>query len=305
MKEPNMCLSAPSRPRPGIRATVQGLLIAASLALPVGAHAQAGFAKPEEATNALIDAIAANDLSPMPRLLGPQWRQWLPEQVDPEDITVFLEKASQSRTVKVDGDRAVLVVGRDPYTLPVPLLRGKDGLWRFDSAGARVMLEERRIGTNERAAMRAALAYVDAQLEYASRDRNGDGLMEYAGRFLSSPGKRDGLIWPASLGDDSPLGERFVPRKPGEGYHGYRFKILAAQGPAAKGGARSYVIGNRMVSGFALVAWPVAYGDSGVMSFMVNQDGQLFERDLGPGTAKTASAITAFNPEPPWRPVRP
>jgi hypothetical protein len=285
--------------------TAHSILVAAALALPLGAHAQAGFAKPEEATNALIDAIAANDPAPLPKLLGPQWRDWFPERVDPEDVTAFLEKSSQSRTVKVEGDRAVLVVGRDPYTLPVPLQRGKDGLWRFDPAGARVMLEERRIGANERAAMRAALAYVDAQLEYASRDRNGDGLLEYASKILSSPGKRDGLIWPASLGDESPLGDRFLPRNPGEGYHGYRFKVLTAQGPAAKGGARSYVIGNRMVSGFGLVAWPVAYGESGVMSFMVNQNGQLFERDLGPGTAKAAAAITAFNPEPPWKPVNP
>lgn len=300
-----MTVPAPSRPARRIRAAAQAWLIATVLALPAGAQAQAGFAKPEDATNAFIDAIAANDLSPLPKLLGPQWREWIPEGVDPEDVTTFLEKTSQSRTVKVDGDRAVLVVGRDPYTLPVPLVRGKDGLWRFDPAGARVMLAERRIGSNERAAMRAALAYVDAQLEYASRDRNGDGLLEYAARFISSPGKRDGLIWSASLGDESPLGERFAPRNPGEGYHGYRFKILSAQGPAAKGGARSYFIGNRMVSGFALVAWPVAYGESGVMSFMVNHDGQLFERDLGPGTAQAASALKVFNPEPPWRPVKP
>ena len=119
------------------------------------------------------------------------------------------------------------------------------------------------------------------------------------------PGKRDGLIWSQTLGDDSPLGEGFLPKKPGDGYHGYHFRILTAQGPAAKGGARSFLIGRDMTAGYALVAWPVKYGETGVMSFIVNSDGVVYERDLGRGTAQAAAAVKTFNPEAGWAPVRP
>jgi hypothetical protein len=163
----------------------------------------------------------------------------------------------------------------------------------------------RRIGANERAAMQAMLAYVDAQREYALTDRNADGVLEYAQKLISSPGKRDGLIWSTQLGDESPLGEDFAPTKAGQGYHGYQFRILSGQGSAAPGGARSYRIGSRMVSGFALLAWPVAYGRTGVMSFIVNQSGLVYERDLGPGTTAAAAAIQRFNPDAGWKPARP
>lgn len=289
-----------------VRAASGLALAAAALGATPIAKAQAPFATPEAAANALIDAIAISDEAAMPRLLGKDWRQLRPlDGIDPDDRYFFLEKASQSRSVKVKDGRGELAVGNDPWTLPVPLVQGKDGQWRFDPVGARAAIAERRIGANERAAMKAALAYIDAQREYALVDRDGDGVLEYARKLISSPGKRDGLIWSTSLGDESPLGEDYLPRKPGVGYHGYNYRILTAQGTKAKGGARSYLIGKRMTAGFALLAWPVQYGVTGVMSFIVNSDGAVYERDLGPQTAAAAGPIQLFNPDDGWKPAKP
>lgn len=282
------------------------LLLAVAFGLPLSAQAQAPFAKPEQVADALINALATNDEAALTRLLGSGWRQLMNlDEASAEDRYTFLQKASQSRAVSVKDGRAELTVGTDPWTLPVPIVQGKDGQWRFDPVAGREAIAVRRIGANERAAMQASLAYVDAQREYAQADRNGDGFVEYAQKLMSSPGQRDGLYWSPSLGGDSPLGAGFLPKRPGEGYHGYRFKILTEQGPAARGGARSYFIGKHMASGFALVAWPVQYGKTGVMSFMVNQDGVLFERDLGPQSAQAASAIKSFNPAEPWKKSQP
>ncbi len=267
------------------------------------AQAQTPFAKPEAAADALIDAVAGSDAAALQRVLGKGWAKLVPlGDVSADDRYNFLEKAHQARSVTVKQGRGELLVGTDPWALPIPLLQGRDGQWRFDMQGARLNVLERRIGANEHAAIQALLASVDAQREYAQADRNKDGVLEYAQRILSTDGQRDGLIWNSSLGDESPLGEAFAPKK-GEGYHGYRFKLLTAQGEAAAGGARSYLIGPRMVSGFAMLAWPVKYGDSGVMSFMVNQDGQVFEADLGPNSAQAAAAIKAFNPGQGWQAV--
>ncbi len=279
----------------------------AGLAFSGLAQAQTAFVKPEAAADAFIDAVATSDPVALKRVLGNDWAKLMPlGDVSAEDRYTFLEKAHQARSVTVKQGLGELLVGTDPWALPIPLLQGKDGQWRFDPTGGRLNMLERRIGANEHAAIQALLASVDAQREYALLDRNGDGLLEYAQRIISSAGKRDGLIWPASLGDESPLGEGFLPKKVSEGYHGYRFKLLTAQGDAAKGGARSYLIGKRMETGFAMLAWPLKYGETGVMSFKVNQDGQVFEADLGPRSAGKASAITSFNPDPAqgWKAVQ-
>jgi hypothetical protein len=282
------------------------IALAAALGAWQTAVAQVPFATPQSAANAMIDAIAIHDGDGVSRLLGKDWRSLLPVgEIDPDDVTAFLQKSSQARNVRVDGNRALLSVGTDPWTLPIPIVQGKDGQWRFDAAGGRQMLAERRIGANERAAIQAALAYVDAQREYARADHDGDGVLEYAQKFVSSAGKRDGLIWSAKLGDDSPLGEGFLPAKAGDGYHGYAFRILTAQGPAAKGGARSYLIGRNMSAGFALLAWPVKYGATGVMSFIVGSDGAVYERNLGPDTARAAARITQFDPDNAWNKAQP
>ena len=282
------------------------LVLVAALGAGPAAFAQAPFATPQSAANTLIEAIATHDADAVSRLLGKDWKRFVPVgDIDPDDVTTFLYKSSQVRNVRVDGSRALLTVGTDPWTLPIPIVQGTDGQWRFDPVGGREMMAAKRIGANERAAIQASLAYVDAQREYALADRNGDGVLEYAQRLISGPGKRDGLIWSQSLGDDSPLGEGFLPKKPGDGYHGYHFRILTAQGAAAKGGARNYVIGRNMTAGYALIAWPVKYGETGVMSFIVSSDGVVYERDLGRDTAQAVAVTKTFNPEAGWAPARP
>lgn len=283
--------------------------LAVALALLVshaGAQAQATYATAESASEALLDAVIQNDDAALARVLGKSWRELFPPQgVDPRDRQAFLDKAREAHAVQLTGDRGALVVGIDEWAFPVPLVRTSAGQWRFDVRGGREALLERQIGANERSAIGAALAYVDAQREYASADRNGDGVLEYARRLVSSPGKRDGLIWSGSLGDESPLGEDFLPTRPNVGYHGYRFRILEAQGPHAALGARSFLIGQRLLSGYALIAYPVAYGRTGVMTFIVNQDGEIYQRDLGPDTRTLAARITRFDPSGDWQRVMP
>lgn len=284
------------------------LVLAIALGLSCAAQAQSSHVTPEQAAEALITALATNDTVALTRVLGKGWRQILgvdDTAANTENRYTFLEKSSQSRIVNVRDGRGELVVGTDPWTLPIPIVKGKNGQWRFDPAGGRDDILTRRIGANELTAIQAVRAYVDAQRDYALVDRNGDGLLEYAQKLTSSPSKRDGLIWSDSLGDESPLGEEFLPRRAGEGYHGYRFKILTEQGLAARGGARSYLIGKRMISGFALVAWPVKYGTTGIMSFMVSSDGRVVQRDLGPNSAQLASDMKQFNPDDTWKPVNP
>jgi hypothetical protein len=277
-------------------------LVLSSLALALQVQAQAPYESPERAADALVEAIALSDPAAMQRVLGPNWQRVISlDEVSAEDRYVFLEKAHQARKVMVDKSKGELFFGSDEWPLPIYLVQGKDAKWRFDPRTVTDALLDRTIGANERSAILASLAYVDAQREYAQQDRNGDGLLSYAQRLLSSKGKRDGLIWSAQLGDESPLGEAFVPSTPGGGYHGYRFKVLTEQGPNAKGGARNYVVGKHMIGGFALLAWPVRYGKTGVMSFIVNQDGQVFEQDLGPTTEKTAATIKSFDPGPGWK----
>jgi hypothetical protein len=298
--------NTPAAPAATLARATALFAIVTALCAPMLAQAQTPFAKPDAAAEALIDAIATSDPDAVSRILGRDWKQVLPlDGISQADKLAFLERSAQSRVVNVKDGRGSLVVGTDPWTLPIPILQGKDGQWRFSTAAGREEVMERRIGANERAAMQVALAYLDAQREYAQADRNGDGLLEYAQKLISSPGKRDGLIWSPALGDESPLGEDLLPTRPGEGYHGYHYKVLTGQGPKAPGGARSYIIGKRMVSGYALLAWPVKYGTTGVMSFIVNQNGTLYQRDLGPQTAAAANGIKRFDPDDAWTQTKP
>jgi hypothetical protein len=187
----------------------------------------------------------------------------------------------------------------------------KDGAWHFDTAAGREEILARRIGRNEGAVIKACLAYYDAQNEYADMNRDGRGMAAYAQRIVSSSGKKDGLYWPAADGEQqSPLGEA-VAAATSKGYrvgaqepfHGYYFKVLTRQGAAALGGAVDYVVRGSMIGGFALVAYPAQYGNSGVMTFLVNNDGDVFQKDLGPDTAKTAAKISAFDPDHTWKKV--
>ncbi len=225
-----------------------------SLLLPSMAWAQKAYATPEAAGNAFIEAVAINDDAALKELLGADWRRFIPERVDDATRTAFLYASSKGRKIVTDGpDRAHLAVGPDDWTLPIPLVKSGAG-WRFDVRAGAEEMRIRRIGRNELAAMQALLAYYDAQKDYALADRNGDGVLEYAQRVRSTPGKRDGLFWPNDPA--SPLGPLYGDETKDGVYHGYRFHILKAQGPDARGGARDYVVKGRMTQGFAAVAWP-------------------------------------------------
>jgi hypothetical protein len=281
--------------------------VAAALALAPSAFAQQAYPTAEAAAEALVDSIARHDQDAIKVVIGPDYQKYFPSgTTDPEDITNFLEAWARGHAIVPAGaDKAFLGAGKNGWTLPVPIVKTEAG-WRFDTKGAPEEMRIRRIGRNELAAIQVALAYTDAQKEYHQNDWNGDGVNEYAMRALSSPGKRDGLYWASWPGErESPLGAEFADAKPDQPYHGYVYRILKAQGKDAPGGAKSYIKDGRMTEGFALVAWPAKYGDTGVMTFIVNQDGVVHQKHLGPGTAAAAGAITAYNPDASWEKVQP
>lgn len=276
---------------------------------PVQARQQA-FATPEAAMDAFGDAIARSDDERMKALLGEDYHSLIPP-VGAEARYRFLSAWARSHAIRAEGGaKAAIAVGEDGWTLPIPLLKTAQG-WRFDTRAGVEEMRLRRIGRNERAVMQVMLAIYDAQKEYALKDRNGDGVLQYAARFPSAPGRQDGLFWPAKGGEDpSPLGPAVAQARAagggGEGgYYGYRYKILTSQGGHASGGAFDYVVNGRMIGGFAALAWPARYGDTGVMTFMVSHDGIVYEKDLGPDSAARARAMTRFDPDPTWSKAEP
>lgn len=281
---------------------LRSLLLALCL-LSVDVLAQQVYPDPEAAAEALVTTLRNNDPAALGTVLGADWRNFIPtEDADREDALHFLAEWDKShRLDRSNPERVLLAVGEQGWTLPIPIVKSASG-WQFDVQAGADEMQTRRIGRNELAAMQAAQAYFDAQKEYAEVDRDGDHVLQYAQQFASSPGKHDGLYWPSEEGEpESPLGSLFVSGKPGEGYQGYRFKILKAQGRHAPGGAYDYVIKGRMVAGFALVARPLRYGDTGVMSFMISHDGKLYEKDLGEESEKTVEQMTTFDPDPTWK----
>ncbi|GGP25808.1 DUF2950 domain-containing protein [Silvimonas amylolytica] len=265
------------------------------------ANGPRSFETPEAAADALVDSIATHDDDTLKIILGSNYRSFIPSGgVAPEDITRFLAAwAKAHEIVKVDDHTALLSAGTAGWTLPVPIVARKEG-WTFDTQAGGEEMRHRYIGRNELAAIQSVLAYTDAQQEYWQWTQ-GQGTPAYAARLLSTPGKKDGLFWSTQPGDDpSPLGARFAEARPGEPYHGYMYRILTAQGDAAQGGAKSYLKNGRMDGGYALIAWPASYGKTGVMSFMVNQDGVVYQANLGPGTDRIARATRSFNPGEGW-----
>jgi hypothetical protein len=232
------------------------------------------------------------------------------EVADREARERFVGAYDAKHNVTVEGDKAILVVGADDFPLPIPLIR-REANWTFDTAAGRLEVLYRRIGRNELDAIQTCLAYVDAQNEYAEKDRTGAGPGVYARRIVSSSGKKDGLYWPASDGDASPLGD-LIAQASEEGYkagarrtpyHGYYYRILTRQGPNAPGGVLNYVVRGKMIGGFALLAYPAEYGNSGVVTFLVNHAGTVYQRDLGDYTTSVADRMTWFNPDQTWKKV--
>ena len=267
---------------------------------------QAVFAEPEDAANTFALALRNKDTEMLNKVLGANYSEVLPlDGVDSEDIDSFVEAWDKSNTLLPQGERKMLItIGEGQWTLPIPISEGTTG-WYFDVDEGLDRMRIRRIGRNELATMQAVLAYYDAQMEYAQLDRNGDGLLEYAQQFISTSGEQDGLFWEVGADDNpSPLGPLMANDTPGGGYHGYFYRILKAQGESARGGAYSYMLGDKMRAGFALIAWPAEYGESGVMSFIVSHDGIVYEQNLGPDGAEIAEETPSYNPVEGWLPAK-
>lgn len=268
------------------------------LLLPVLAEAQQYFNTPEEAANAFAVAITQQDDAELTNLLGNDWREFLPpEGVDPEAVARFTRDWKVSHRIVQKDNVAHLNVGSESWQLPLPIVKAENG-WRFDMKGAADEILTRAIGRNELSAIQAMHAYVDAQHSFYQMNH------EYAQKFVSSEGKKDGLYWPVQPGEaPSPLGPSFSPVQPGMGYHGYHFRIITAQGKNTDDGEKDYLQDGKMVGGFALIAWPVEYGKTGIATFMINQQDGIWQTDLGPQTAEKAKAITRFDPGSDWQTV--
>lgn len=263
---------------------------------------QAVFTSPEIAAQAFTNAVTDRNRDKVGKILGLNATQLLPlDDIKPEKIEQFLMAYSQSHVLKAEGvDQAILSVGKEEWTLPIPIIKGSKG-WYFDTEAGKNRIRIRRIGKNEIAVIQVLFAYHDAQMEYASLDRNENGELEYAQRFKSTVDTHDGLYWDTATGDaPSPLGSLFTNNTPEGAYHGYFYRILTSQGEDADGGAHSYLSDDRLTGGFALIAWPAVYGRTGVMSFIVNHKGIVYQQNLDQDTAETAMAMQSFNPDSGW-----
>ena len=297
------------------------VIAAAFIALLIFGSAQAEtvkqrtFASPEEAVKAFVEALKSNDVKALEAILGPGSRDLLSSGDPVADEAVrerFLSRYAEKNRLEVTEAKADLNLGNDDWPFAIPIVK-KDGLWHFDAKAGREEILARRIGQNELSAIQFCLAYVDAQREYALKDRDGDGLQEYAQKFGSDKEKRNGLYWKVKEGEEqSPLGLlAAVAQKQGyskkgekpQPYLGYYYRILTGQGKNAPGGAYDYLVKGNMIGGFALVAYPAKYASSGVMTFIVNHDGVVYQKDLGRNTAKAVQGMKLFNPDSTWKKV--
>ena len=278
---------------------------------------QRRYADPEQAVAALKTAARADDRAALREIFGPEGRDLASGDAvaDANDRAVFANAITHFCRVSREGDdKVVLNLGAQDWPFPIPLVK-KDGQWYFDTAAGRDEIINRRVGENELMAIDVCRVYVAAQREYATTNHDGSGVLKYAQRLRSTEGQKDGLYWEIPPGGEpSPFGplvanaraEGYGSRREGEAprpFHGYLFKILTAQGPNALGGRKSYIADGAMTAGFALVAHPVQWGDSGVMTFIVGQDGVTYQRNLGPDTAATVAQMIEFDPGPGWTPV--
>lgn len=288
------------------------VLAALVVATPVAAQEQRQFPTAEAAAEAFKAATARFDETALRALFGPGYDRVKSADAGQLEENVARVHAAAREFLSVAPGRdgtATLIVGFEAWPFPIPLAKGASGTWTFDTKAGAEELVNRRIGANELKAIETLGAYVAAQRHYASKPRGDGPLRAFAQKIRSTPGRRDGLFWDgAKDGDESPFGPLIADartRTPGAPYHGYHFRILTAQGPGAPGGAYSYVINGNMVAGFAMIAYPAAYGNTGIMSFIVNHYGDLYEKDLGRDTANRAAAIASYNPDPTWSLVAP
>jgi hypothetical protein len=294
-----------------------------ALTLPVRASAadEQTFAAPQDAVNALAAAATNHDTNALHAIFGPAGHEIVsPDAVQAiEEYKMFVQHLTEKvQLINHSDSNVTLEIGADGWPFPIPLVK-QDGQWFFDTAAGKEEILARRIGRDEIGAINVCNAYVGAQREYAGQDRLGDGVLAYAQFLRSTPGTHDGLFWPTNQpGEElSPLGPLIAQARV-EGYqrtarmlndeqapyHGYYFKILIRQGKHAPGGKYKYIINGRMIAGFALVAWPAEWGNTGVMTFIVNQQGKVHQKNLGPQTAKIARAITTYDPDDTWSLVK-
>lgn len=295
-----------------------GFLIVTLTGISFGAAAQQkSFASAEDAVKAAIAAARSNSDKDLLAIFGPAAKELIfsgDQVADKERRAGFLKAYDEKNSLAKEGDNTILVIGNNNWPFPIPLVKKGEG-WVFDTDKGKEEILNRRIGENELYTIQVCRAIVDAQREYALKDRDKNGLLEYAEKFVSDSGKKNGLYWEAKPGEaQSPLGP-IMARARSEGYqgkpsaspspyHGYFYKILTAQGKDAAGGAYSYLVKGKMVGGFAVVAYPAEYENSGVMSFIVNYDGKVFQKDLGKNTASVAKGMTVYNPDKTWTEVK-
>ena len=300
--------------RRSLRRTIGAIALCVMAPLATaGTSVQKSFESPDAGVSALVEAVKSNDQRMLRSILGPHSRKLVSsgdEVADAQNREAFIKAYSDANQIVLESDtKATLVIGDDEWPLPIPLVQS-GGHWRFDARQGEKEILARRIGANELAAIQVCLAIVDAEHEYAEQ-RVGDDVPHYAARFVSTPGYHDGLYWETNADEpSSPLGP-FLAAAAIEGYtksepkalapyHGYYYKILTSQGAHAPGGAYDYIVKGKMIGGFAVLAYPARYGASGIMSFMVNHEGVVYEKNLGRNTAELAAKITSFNPDASW-----
>jgi len=279
---------------------------------------QLTFANDDQAFQAMLAAVKAQDHDKVHQILGPAWKELISgDKV--EDGNAFKEfaqhAAENSRLQKKNATTSVIYVGKDDWPFPIPIAQTTDGKWFFDTEAGKGEILARRIGANELNTIDVCRAYVEAQRQYASKDRDGSGVLKYSQKIVGTPGKEDGLYWSVNPGQEqSPLGPLMAQAAsegyeqttghPHEAYLGYHYRILKQQGPDAPGGKYGYVINGNMIAGFALVAFPADYGSSGIMTFIVSHQGKVYQKDLGPDTVNVARKMTEYNPDSSWTLVK-
>lgn len=264
------------------------------------------FDTADAGVQAFKDTMAKGDLASVAKLLGLDPGKLEKTEGIADTLQQIREATADLVQVEDDGEQQILDLGRQLWPFPFPLVKGEDGKWAFDTVAGLEEIVNRRVGENELQAVETALLYVQAQLEYAAEDRDGDGVPEFAQKLISTDGQMDGLYWPLEQGDgESPVGTSInlgalEKSKDGDGYFGYKFRILKRQGDNVAGGDYDYVINGNMIGGFALIAWPANYAQSGVSTFAINQAGIVYEKDFGVDTANIVAGIKTFNPNDSW-----